>query len=296
VDTAFFAAMRAMMADVMSGKNIAENGFINMALAGLAVAFAPLIAARSSARKNAQLATISGALSVLVMARMVETLPKCSRMSPNSLDWESCNPFAFRRLFTNGRGLATLSLVSGFQTYTDPRLMEECAILVMREKLKWSDRAIQVHLSIMSQSIVFGVGAGKFTVRALGRLNHTHMCHLVKIACFFWWSRANSLVAMRAVQGLMVFGQRQRDGVETLMTDVGVAKGMGKGQLEAYKMNWRSISNLLAPLVYARVFVWGRPNNNLGAPFVAAAIFTSFSEAVMLTLREADLTSVLAVK
>jgi MFS family permease len=32
--TSFFASMRAMMADVMSGRNIAENGFMHMAPAG----------------------------------------------------------------------------------------------------------------------------------------------------------------------------------------------------------------------------------------------------------------------
>jgi len=94
---------------------------------------------------------------------------------------------------------------------------------------------------------------------------------------------------MRIAAVLLMFSFRQRDGVETMMTEYGVKEGMGKGQMEAYKMNFRSIFNLIGPLVYARCFALGSnsaSNGMLGAglPFSAAASFVGLAEMMLLTL------------
>ena len=47
----------------------------------------------------------------------------------------------------------------------------------------------------------------------------------------------NALLAMHCTKLVMLLGQRKRDGVETLVTEIGAAKGMGKGQVGGYKMN-----------------------------------------------------------
>lgn len=295
LDTAFFAAMRAMMADVMSGRNMAENGFISMFPAGVATISAPMLASKLSVKNSFRLTTVLAGLCIVVLKLIRETLPPSQRMSPSSLDASSCNPLAFYRLFTNGRGLATLSCVSWLQTLIDARLMEDTATLVGREKLQLNDKGVATQLTFMALSGFFSVPCGKFSVRFLGRLGHTHFCQVFSILGFSLWSRANSLASLRTAQIVMMPGQRKRDGIETIMTDMGVKKGMGKGQMEAYKMNWRSISNLLAPMLYVKLFTWGKARGTLGMPFTFAAIFSVFSEAIMLSLRESDITSVLEV-
>mmetsp|Transcript_878 Transcript_878/g.1524 ORF Transcript_878/g.1524 Transcript_878/m.1524 type:complete len:97 (-) Transcript_878:390-680(-) len=92
-----------------------------------------------------------------------------------------------------------------------------------------------------------------------------------------------------------MFGQRQRDGVETLMTEIGIRKGMGIGQMEAYKMNWRSVSNFLTPLMYARAFSWGKTHGILGTPFVIAAMLSALAEFIFLTVKETELCSEMGV-
>lgn len=295
LDTAFFAAMRAMMADVMSGKNIAANGLMSMAPAGLATIAAPLLASRLSVNNCFRFSTVLAGLCIFVLNRMMETLPPWQRMKPSSFDVSSCNPFAFYHLFTNGRGLATLSLVSWVQTFTDSRLLEETATFVMRETAKLNDKGVQLQLTYMALSGFWSVPIGSASVKRLGRLGHTHFCHFFNVIGFLMWSRATSVGSLIRTQLILMFSQRKRDGVETLMTDVGVKKSMGKGQMEAYKMNLRSVSNFLAPMVYARVFTWGKTQGRPSSPFVFAAVISALSELIMLSLKECDLKSVLGV-
>jgi len=273
----------------MSGRNIAENGFINMAPAGIAVLVAPMIAVRLSTKGAYMFSAILMVGCALVAERLQETVALQCRAALSSMDFASCNPLAFYKLFTNGRTLATLSAVSAVQTYTDPRLMDECAALVMREKLRWNDKQIQQQLGVMAASLTFGVAVGKWSVRSLGRIGHTHSAHLFKFITMLLWSQASSKTMMRFTQLVHTFGQRQRDGVETMITDLGVEYGMGKGQLQAYKFNLRSGSNLLAPLVYARLFAAGKTMGNAGLPFVGAATFIAIAELIMCCVSKSGL-------
>jgi hypothetical protein len=281
--------MHAMMSDVMSGSNIAQNGFINMAPAGLAVVIAPIIAGRLSTRGNFILSTVFSAMCVAVMGRLQETLPPKSRLPASSLDFSSCNPMAFVRLFTSGQALATLTLCSGVQTFTDPRLMDETTVGVMKD-LGMSDVAVQTQLLRQSTSMICGVAAGKFSINTLGRLGHTHSSNLFKLLGFLLWSQApgNPNVMMLS-QLVLCLGQRQRDGVETLITDLAVKKGIGKGLAQAYKFNFRSISNLMAPLLYANLFAIGKDRRITGLPFMGAAFVSLVAELVICTVSEGKL-------
>merc|ERR1712060_460702 len=109
-----------------------------------------MIAMRLSTKGAYMFSAILMAGCALVAERLQETLALQCRAALNSMDFASCNPLAFYKLFTNGRTLATLSAVSAVQTYTDPRLMDECATLVMREKLRWNDKQIQQQLGVMA--------------------------------------------------------------------------------------------------------------------------------------------------
>jgi MFS family permease len=197
LDTAFFATMRGMLADVMSGDNIARNAFINMSAAGVAVVAGPRIAARLSARQNFQLALVCGAVGVLAVARLEETLWEGERLP---VDLAACNPFAFTRLFTNGRALASLSLVSGLQTFGDPRLVMESATLVMQEKLGWGSEQISNFLSTMGLSQITGAVTAKLTITRLGRLGHTHLANLCNAVGFVLWGSATSARQMYLTQ------------------------------------------------------------------------------------------------
>ena len=275
-DTVFFAQMRAQMADCMSGRNIAENAFMHMAPAGLAMISAPWISGRLNAIQCYRMSSIVSLLTIWVLYNQEETLDESER---RKVDLKACNPFAFLQLFTSGPTLLTLTLTSGIQTYTDSRLMENTATLMMKEKLNYSDKQVSGLLTRMAMTGFLGVPVGKYSIKTFGRTLHTHISHIFKIVSYFVWSYLTG-PTMQYAQWILMFGTRQRDGTETLMTEVGVAKGFGKGQMESYKMNWRSVTNFIAPLIYSRIFVYGKNVGRIHLPLYGAIAFTILSECI----------------
>ena len=51
--------------------------------------------------------------------------------------------------------------------------------------------------------------------------------------------------------------ERKRDGVETLLTAEASRLGFGRGEIAAGMSNFRSVANILAPLLFAAAFNWG---------------------------------------
>ena len=134
-------------------------------------------------------------------------------------------------------------------------------------------------LTLVGVYITMAPVASKFTIKKLGRLGHTTFSNVCNAAGYFLWARANDVSSMRLAQVPLVFGGRKRDGVETLISDIGAhSHGMGKGELESYKRNMRSIANFCAPIVYSRVFALGKGRGALGAPFLCAVVFSILAE------------------
>ena len=81
------------------------------------------------------------------------------------------------------------------------------------------------------------------------------------------------------------------------MTELGAKRGLGRGQVESYKFNWRSFSNLLAPLAFSRLFAMGKARGDAALPFVGAAAFVAIAELLMLfAVREQDLCAELGIE
>ena len=53
------------------------------------------------------------------------------------------------------------------------------------------------------------------------------------------------------------FGERKRDGVEALLTAEASRLGFGRGEVAAGMSNFRSVANILAPLLFAVAYNWG---------------------------------------
>ena len=145
-------------------------------------------------------------------------------------------------------------------------------------------------LTLVGVYITMAPVASKFTIKKLGRLGHTTFSNVCNAAGYFLWARANDVSSMRLAQVPLVFGGRKRDGVETLISDIGAhSHGMGKGELESYKMNMRSIANFCAPIVYSRVFALGKGRGALGAPFLCAVVFSILAEMAFRQVKKEDI-------
>ena len=232
-DTAFFSAVRASQADVMSGSFMAQNAFMYMGLAGISVPLAPYIAGRLSPLNAFRLsAAAAGVASLAVVVAVQETLQISERLALGPLS--ACSPLAFLRLFRLGPTMSWLTVCSGLQTLTDYRLVEETSTLIMRDKLSWGSKQISRFLTLVGGYILCAPLAAKFSIKAFGRLGHTRFSNLANAVGYTCWARADSFRSMRNAQIPLVFGGRKRDGVETLMSDIGShAYGMGKGELES---------------------------------------------------------------
>ena len=65
------------------------------------------------------------------------------------------------------------------------------------------------------------------------------------------------------------FGERKRDGVETLATAEATRLGFGRGETTAGLSNFRSLSNISSPILYAAVYNWGAAHGFPKALFLA---------------------------
>ena len=70
-------------------------------------------------------------------------------------------------------------------------------------------------------------------------------------------------------------GERKRDGVETLLTGEAQLHGFGRGEIAAGMSNLRSISNIVAPLLFAGAYNWGvrQPQNLAKVLFLTRMVF-----------------------
>ena len=69
-----FFAVDNFQADVMSGRNIAENQFVHMAPAGIAMLLAPIMSARFSVRGSYGLSIFFGLLCSMVLMQVQKVI------------------------------------------------------------------------------------------------------------------------------------------------------------------------------------------------------------------------------
>jgi hypothetical protein len=84
-------------------------------------------------------------------------------------------------------------------------------------------------------------------------------------------------------------GIRKRDGLEVMVTEHGVSRGWGKGEISGMMNNFKSVSAIFAPTVFAKAYemgtTGGTPDTDYpGAPMMMGAVTTIASQLLYMAM------------
>ena len=88
---------------------------------------------------------------------------------------------------------------------------------------------------------------------------------------------------------LTTLGERKRDGVETMITVLGKEAGFGSGELAAGLMNWRTLANVISPVLISRAFLYGQRTGRFEFMFSVMLVINVAAECFLRSLTAADL-------
>ena len=116
---------------------------------------------------------------------------------------------------------------------------------------------------------------GKPMMQAFGQLGLTTFSNGVNCFAQILGAIARSVPGMYLHVLVTGVGERKRDGVETLLTGEAQLHGFGRGEIAAGMSNLRSISNIIAPLLFAGAYNWGarQPANLAKVLFLTRMVF-----------------------
>ena len=259
LDTVLITATRAALSDMLSGEQLAFALPKIATAAGLAIMFGPPISlgiTRLTGSHTLPLlaaSVVSALCAYTVYTKLDETLPP-SRS--RDLTWRTANPFAFVEVLTSSATMAKLMSVSLVQTFVDQRSIADTAMSFQQSQLGWTREESGQYVVAAGVKIVLGGIIGKQLIKYMGLRNITS-----------WSNGINSLVAalFATIPHYSIYilffgmlGDRKRDGVESMLTDIGTTgKGFGRGRIASALFNWRSLANIIAPLLYNSLFQWG---------------------------------------
>jgi hypothetical protein len=176
------------------------------------------------------------------------------------MDWIACNPLNFLSLLKASRSMFFLMITSALQTCIDGYNIVESNFIYQRDQLNFSAAEQSNYLTFAGVKIIMGGMLGKPMMRRFGQLGLTTFSNFANFAAQAIGMLATGPIGMYSHVLATGFGERKRDGVETLATAEATRLGFGRGETTAGLSNFRSLSNIGSPILYAAVYNWGAAN------------------------------------
>ena len=273
LDTIIFTNIRASLTDMLSGEDIAFAGPRLAAAAGVAVIVGPPVSLGITRLTGSHTLPLVAASCVAAYcaftccSKLEETLlPKNAK----ELSLTAASPLSFIELLRSSPAIAKLMTVSLIQTLFDGRNVADTDFAFQRSELGWSKEESGQFVIVAGFKILLGGIIGKQLIKYMGIRYITSWSNAVN--CL-----ASSLLVMAPtwsfyIMFVLAFGDRKRDGVESMLTDLGTEKGFGRGRIASALVNWRSIANMIAPLLFTNLYAWGvRQKKRTGNQYYASA-------------------------
>merc|ERR1712084_101083 len=86
-----------------------------------------------------------------------------------------------------------------------------------------------------------------------------------------------------------VFGGRKRDAAESLIMDMGNERGFGNGFLSGAQLNFRSVINIIAPIILGRIYTRGSKANFPGLVFLVGILSIVLAEISLRSISDDEL-------
>jgi DHA1 family multidrug resistance protein-like MFS transporter len=258
--TVLFTNMRASLSDTLTGAELTISASRVAMAAGVAV----LCGGPSVGRITVPLlgnirgpqivnTVVLSCAALAVAAQFQESLPESKRMP---MDWSRANPLTFVRILFKSRTLFWWMTCSFLQTFIDGRNIVESNLLYLESEMNMDVKTSLYHLFAGAKIFVGGF-LGKPMMKYFGQLGLTSVSNGLNFIAQAIGILSRNHGEMYAYVMATGLGERKRDGVETLITAEASRLGFGRGEIAAGMSNFRSIANILAPLLFAGAFNWG---------------------------------------
>eukprot|EP01043_Picozoa_sp_COSAG02_P010936 COSAG02_NODE_396_length_23126_cov_282.150258_9_plen_186_part_00 len=155
------------------------------------------------------------------------------------------------------------------QTCIDGYNIVESNFIYQRDQLNFSAAEQSNYLTFAGVKIIMGGILGKPMMQKFGQLGLTTFSNFANVTAQAIGMLASGPIGMYTHVLATGFGERKRDGVETLATAEATRLGFGRGETTAGLSNFRSLSNIGSPILYAAVYNWGAANGFPKALFLA---------------------------
>jgi len=302
--TSFFATIRGMQVDVLSSREglaleagrIARYAGLGMLIGPYLEAFVTRVGNGDSRFVFLVSALLLTSLGLVLKKEVKETLKEEKR---KPFETVKCNPFSFVSLLGSNKTAAALMGVILLQSFGDARNMQEVNSIFMRQHLKWGKVKTANMIAAFGATVMIGAFFVKKSIKTFGLRGHTSVSNGAQVLSAILWGLAPAEAPMDTVLTyLSLFislgSQRKRDAVESIATRILVHdEKIGAGEVAAGLSNWRSLSAILAPLLFGNLFAFAteKPDERYmpGAPFFALAGLTLAAETMLRNLKDEDM-------
>lgn len=281
--TVYFSTYRAALADKLSAKEMAKANATIGIFAGLGVVGGPLLAQlvmRKGAKYCYFVAAVMQAIVAVMMARVKETLRPEDR---KPLILGDMQPLSFMQLMKD-KVVSRLMFTTGLQSFTEGRSINEIYVIYMLNELKWNWSQINFLVSMSGIALVFSGIVAKPMLDAMGMRKFTtfnNTCNGLSLMAYGALPPFGLLLTwVHMIMGVIFAAPagRKRDAVEALIMTLGQERGFGNGFVSSAMNNFRSIPNVLGPLLLGSAYAWGAKRNKPWVPFLVGVLSIVLAE------------------
>jgi hypothetical protein len=230
---------------------------------------------------------------VLEYKYLEETLP-CSPVTSLKDSIEFVNPFqSVIRLFRTSPRLSLLSLITTMHYLVEPKNLSDVSALQQLSFMGWSDRKRANFVSVIGISFLVGGYISKRSVKRLGLLGHTKLCHVLSFVQFLLRAFCTE-VSTWAASVIALYSETRNYGIKALGTRYASRMGIGKGEFAGLIASLRALMVFTSPILFGELFRRGiqiRPKARPGLPFVGAMFGVVIGEMALRKLESSSSSS-----
>lgn len=284
--TAWFSVMRASQTDKMNGPELAQSQGPVAVAAGLGVIVGPVLEGALASFGGNRMPFLGAAMASGLTALLFVTTYKESLLEGDKkpMNWLDCNPFGFVKMLRMSRAVKWLMVTAGVQAFSEGRSITEINTIFCTKDLEWSTPKLTSFISSYGVAVLIGGIFGGRQIAYLGQKTHTTVSNLANFGSFVIWGAAKKSTSWLLFVALAVslLGQRKRDCVESMVTDICVAGGMGKGEVSASLANFRTLPGIVGPVTMGYLYSWATSKPSVryipGLPFYMVAVLMLVAE------------------
>lgn len=296
-DAVVITCIRASLSDLVRGEQLALAQPKISAAAGLGIISGPALSLAlqqvlGSREAIYLLSAALGLTNATCMASVFKETLWADLRTP--FTWKAANPFSFLDLLGSSAAMQKLMTVSLLQSCVDGRNVADTDFAFQRGQLGWSAETCSKYVICAGLRIFLAGAVGPMIIRGVGMSRITSFSNAVN--AFFYATLSVFPTYQFSIVFAGVLGERKRDAVESMATDLGIRYGFSKGQIAAAIGNWRALATIIAPLAFSNAFAFAAHQKKMSGSsgpatlhYVLAALLSVLAELVYRTPLRRDL-------